>query len=122
MVQRFNLRPGVVGQRQRLHGDFQVGLRLLQLENIDTLDTQDDQLHGALGRPRHPLDDRLGSDPVEVPQAGRLDGGVALGCDHDLSAFGRLRRLHGRQRGRPAHRQRHQQVRKQSAVLQRKQR
>ncbi len=122
VVQRLDLGSLIVGQRQRLHRYLQVGLRLLQPQDVDALDAEHDQLHGALVGPRHPLDHRPGADLIQIVQAGLLDRGVALSGDHDLPLFGRQRGFDGRQRGGPAHRQRHQQMRKQNAVLQRKQR
>ncbi len=121
-VQRLHLRRLFLGERVRPHARHQMGLGLLQPEQDDALDAEHDQLHVALARPRHLLDDRLGADVVEVIGLGLILGGVALRDDHQFLAFGGESRFRGRPGRRPAHRKRHQQMRKQNAVFQRQSR
>jgi hypothetical protein len=122
VLQRLHLRPGVIRQRQRLHGDFQVRLRRFQPEQIHAGDAQNDQLHGRFAGARHALDHRPRSHGIHFSQAGRFHRRIALGRDHDLLLFGGHGGFHRRHRRRPAHGERHQQVREEHAILQGQQR
>ncbi len=93
-------------------------LGLLHGDQGHALDALNQDVDGLLGA-GHFLDEGAGADLKQVGRTGLLDGGIALGNDHQGLFLVGQAGLDGGHGAGPAHRQRHEQVRKQHRVLDR---